>query len=150
MMEQIVHPQILLVEDSMNDAELFKWGVKQVFPEVELIWCRNKEETMDYLYRKGKYQQYAQTPLPALIFIDLKLAGTYGLDILSEIRRDRQFDAIWVSIWATVIERADVEQAVERGINDYFIKRTDTRLFVEDLKKLAHHFPSRAHPSAHK
>jgi len=74
-MEKIRPATILLVEDDPGDQKLIKVSLKNQKIANELYIVGSGEEAMDFLYHRGNYS--AETPLPDLILLDLKMPG-YG------------------------------------------------------------------------
>ena len=85
--------RILLVEDSPRDAELILAALGSgAFPN-EIIHVRDGAEALDYLFRRDQFASRANDQ-PALILLDLKLPKVDGLEVLRQIKgqRERQDD----------------------------------------------------------
>ena len=87
---------ILLVEDEENDVvfmemALEKAGLMRAFQVAE-----DGEEAINYLSGKGEFADRARFPLPALVFLDLKLPLIMGMDVLKWIRDQPALDTMVV------------------------------------------------------
>ena len=79
-------PQVLLVEDNPDHEELIRRAFAEREPRVALAVARHGEEALDYLHRRGEYQDPSRSPRPRLILLDLRLPRVDGLEVL---RRDQ-------------------------------------------------------------
>src|SRR3954470_4547175 len=72
--------QILLVEDSASDARDVRRALKKAGVKNPIKWIDDGAKAMQYL------QDVAEAP--AVVFLDVKLPGFTGFDILDFIRDD--------------------------------------------------------------
>src|SRR5438132_13844087 len=77
--------RILLVEDDPKDVELTMTGLAEYNLANEVVVARDGEEALEYLYRRGKYQDRPNGN-PALTLLDLKLPKLNGFEVLVYIR----------------------------------------------------------------
>ncbi|MES2310073.1 MAG: response regulator [Verrucomicrobiota bacterium] len=112
-----LNPTVLLVEDNENDI----FFMKRIFTKgdfgLSLQVVTHGKEAIDYLKGKGKYQDRGQYPLPALIFLDLKLPYFQGFEVLAWIRTEEAFATIPVIILTSSIEDKDQEKAKIFGVS---------------------------------
>jgi CheY-like chemotaxis protein len=87
--------EILLVEDSTDDAELMREALLEGTLPLRVSWVEDGEQAMDYLYRKGEFHE---APRPDLILLDLRLPRKNGREVLEEIRQDAKLRYIPVVI----------------------------------------------------
>jgi len=97
--------EILLVEDSRDDADLMVEALKEgsLTPRVTVV--EDGEEAMDYLRRRGPY---ALSPAPDLILLDLHLPRKNGHEVLAEIKQD----GVLVRIPVVILTSTDNENAI--------------------------------------
>jgi len=60
--------------------------------------------------------------LPDLVMTDLMMPGQSGIDLVREIRATRRTRDLPVIIYSAVSEQRYVEQAIQAGANDYWLK----------------------------
>jgi len=61
-------------------------------------------------------------PLPALIFLDLKLPLKSGHDVLSWTRGQKPFETIIIVVLTSSDEPSDIKKSYELGANSYVVK----------------------------
>ena len=77
---------ILIVEDSDSDFEVTERAfIKAGMPKENLFRCRDGDEALDFLYKKGTYENDNKVIRPNLILLDLNLPGTDGREVLREM-----------------------------------------------------------------
>ena len=62
------------------------------------------------------------TPLPALVFLDLKLPYVSGFEVLASMRASERFRTVPIIILTSSPEERDQRKALELGANAYHIK----------------------------
>lgn len=77
--------EVLLVEDNPADARLTEEILKDSAYAVNLSVVEDGEDAMTYLRRQG---EYAYTPRPDLVLLDLMLPKKSGQEVLEEVNQD--------------------------------------------------------------
>jgi len=125
---------ILLVEDNEDDVFLMKRALKSAGIVNPLCVAEDGQKAIDYLQGTGEFANRATYPLPALIFLDLKLPFVRGLDVLAWLRRDDRFKTIIVVVLTSSEEPSDLSNAYKLGANSYLVK-PPTPQQLEELAK---------------
>ena len=81
---------ILLVEDNEDDLFLMKRALRTARIVNPLIVVETGQEAMHYLDGAGKFADRDSYPIPAVVFIDLKLPFVFGHEVLAWIRRRKR------------------------------------------------------------
>ena len=122
---------ILLVEDKQSYIDLILEALENCQNDrkkYNLYSVKNGEEALNFLYRK---ENYALSPRPDLILLDLNLPKINGFEILSIIKQDSQLGEIPVIILTTSTEPKDIVESYKRNANCYINKPFDIdRLFI--------------------
>ncbi len=120
---------ILIAEDEEADIALVQLSLEEngVNGE-EIAVARDGEEALDYLYRRGPYRDRLPGH-PGLVILDLKLPKVTGLEILKEIRADKDTKSVPVVIFSSSLHEKDREDALEHGANDFVVKPMDLDTF---------------------
>ncbi|MGP8080487.1 MAG: response regulator [Dehalococcoidales bacterium] len=120
---------ILLVEDDPAHIEIIKRTFEESRLANRLISVEDGQVALDYLHRKGKYNDEAKFPMPNLILLDLRLPKIDGLEVLKIIKTDTKLSAIPVVILTTSSTESDMVKAYEWHANSYLVKPVDFTQF---------------------
>ena len=93
--------------------------------------ARHGEEALDYLFRRGEYQDAARSPRPRLILLDLRLPRVDGLEVLAEIKSSPDLRAIPTVVLTTSESEHDVARACAHHANSYLVKPVEFARFEE-------------------
>lgn len=126
---------ILLVEDSLRDAEMAIDALEEYHLANEVIHVRDGAEALDFLYRRG---QFADRPPgnPAVVLLDLKMPKVGGLDVLRQMKADPALQMIPVVVMTSSREEQDVVASYKLGVNAYVVKPVKFHEFVEAVKQI--------------
>lgn len=127
--------EILLVEDSPQDAKLVKRALDKEGLTGKFYWVKDGEEALNFLFAKGVYQERMVQDRPKVIVLDLKLPKVNGKEVLKQIRENPQSKNIPVVIMSSSKEEQDVKDTYSLGTNGYVVKSLD---FADFRKSIAH------------
>jgi two-component system response regulator len=122
---------IMLVEDNNDDVELTLRAFAQQNLPNEIIVARDGAEAEEMLFGHG-----TETPVPALILLDVKLPKLSGLQVLQALRGNRRTALVPVVILTSSVEEEDVASAYEFGANSYIRKPVEFSEFVTAIQQL--------------
>lgn len=125
---------ILLVEDSEDDIFLMKRALDEAGVKNPVLIVEDGQEAVEYLEGAGKFEDRTSYPLPAVIFLDLKLPLKSGHDVLAWIRRQERFDTTVVVVLTSSEETSDVNKAYRLGANSYLVKPPTAQDLVDMAK----------------
>jgi CheY-like chemotaxis protein len=83
-------------------------------------------KAVEYLSGAGQFSDRTAFPLPALVFLDLKMPGKTGLDVLAWLRQQKALRSVVVIILTSSQEPSDLRQAYHLGANSYLVKPSTT------------------------
>jgi two-component system response regulator len=129
-MEQFEQVEILLVEDNPLDAELTIRALKKGGLANKLLWLKDGEQALDYLFRRGLYAD-REDILPRLVLLDLKMPRVDGIEVLKTIKKDEHTRRIPVVVMTSSQEEKDVAQSYDLGVNSYVVKPVDFGAFAD-------------------
>ena len=129
--------QIVLVEDSFDDAELTMRSLKSSNFVNEIIWLKDGEEAVNYLQGKGEYEDRDTSVKPKLILLDLKLPKLSGIEVLERIKKDENLRKIPVVVMTSSKENTDLERCYELGANSYVVKPINFSNFMDVTKEIS-------------
>ena len=125
---------LLLVEDNEDDVFLMKRALKSARVVNPLLVVEDGQEALDYLGGAGKFADRDRYPLPAVVFLDLKLPFISGHDVLAWIRRQKEFESMVVIVLTSSNEASDLSRCYALGANSYLVK-PPTPEQLDDLAK---------------
>ena len=127
--------RILLVEDNLNDIELTTVALKQNHVINEIVVTRHGGEALDYLYRRGPYQD-RERGNPIVVLLDLKMPKVDGLQVLRQLKGDQILKAIPVVMLTSSREEADLVKSYRLGANAYVVKLVSFGQFADVICQL--------------
>lgn len=120
---------ILVVEDDPAHVEIIRRNFEASRLANRLISVEDGQAALDYLNRKGQYNDETKFPMPNLILLDLRLPKVDGLEVLRIIKLDPAVNKIPVVILTTSAAEADMVKAYEHHANSFLIKPVDFSQF---------------------
>lgn len=131
---------VLIVEDEDDHARLITRALKETGRMMNtIIHLRDGEEAVNYLFRRGHYQQ-VQEALPALILLDVKMPMKNGFEVLAEIKQDQRLRAIPVVMLTTTSTSEDIEKAMSLGANDFIVKPVKFSDFMDKVGQIGYYW----------
>ena len=127
---------ILLAEDDPGDQELTRRALEQSLIRNELHIVEDGEEALNYLQRRGKYEDPASSPKPDLMLLDLNMPKMDGKQLLEQMRADPNLRRIPVVALTTSKQENDIIRTYDLGANSYIVKPVDMDQFVNAIKVL--------------
>lgn len=120
--------EILLVEDNPGDVRLTKEALKDSKIANIMHVASDGEEALDFLYKKGKYNEM---PTPDLIILDLNLPKKTGIEVLEDIKTSPNLKVIPVIVLTTSESEKDILRAYNLYVNCYVTKPVEFNSFIE-------------------
>ena len=134
-MNQYQHVQILLVEDSVQDAELTRRALKRHHVANDVAWVRDGVEALEYLFCEGAYAG-RDSGLPKLVLLDMKMPRMDGLQVLAKLKADARTRAIPVVMLTSSREERDLVHSYSLGVNSYIVKPVDFEQFADTVSQV--------------
>jgi CheY-like chemotaxis protein len=131
---------ILMADDDADDRLLAKDALAECRLANELHFVENGEELLDYLNRRGKYVNLANSPRPGLILLDLNMPKKDGRESLKEIKDDPRLRTIPVVVLTTSRADTDISRIYELGANSFITKPVSFDSLVEVMKILGRYW----------
>jgi DNA-binding response OmpR family regulator len=112
--------KVLLIEDDVRVRELYELVLKM--DEYQVITAETGEDGL----------KKATTENPDLIFLDIRLPGMNGLEVLEHLRQDPTTASIPVVILSNLDDEKTISRGVSLGAVEYVVK---SRITPQDLSK---------------
>jgi two-component system response regulator len=126
---------ILLVEDSMADAEMSLDALREANLANPVVHLQDGVECMDWLQCRGAWAK-REPGNPAVVLLDIKMPRMDGLEVLKRMRADESLRRIPVVILSSSREESDLARSWDLGVNAYVIKPVDVDQFFNAVRTL--------------
>jgi len=127
---------ILMADDDPDDQML----TADAFDECRLVndlrFVDDGEALMDYLYRRGDFENPEDSPRPGLILLDLNMPRKDGREALGEIKTDPNLHSIPIVVLTTSKAEKDILRSYDLGVNSFIVKPVTFEGLVDVVKTL--------------
>lgn len=128
--------EILLVEDSINDAELTIREMKKHNLVNELFHVKDGEEALDYIFARGPFSDRLIEQRPKLVLLDIQMPKVNGIEVLQQVKADERTRTIPVVMLTSSKEDPDIKRCYELGANSYIVKPVNFEAFTTAIKSI--------------
>ncbi len=135
-MEMAERADILLIEDNPGDARLAQIALKQGKITTNVVWLKDGEEALEYLFAEGRYAQRNVKDLPKVVLMDLKLPKVNGFEVFQQIKNNPATADLQVVMITSSDEEKDIAKANKLGLTRYIVKPMGFLKYVEQLSQL--------------
>ena len=118
--DALIH--ILMAEDDPDDRMLVAEAFEEKRVANTLNFVEDGEALLDYLNRRGMYQDDAGFPWPDIILLDLNMPRMDGREALKIIKADPRFRSIPVIVLTGYPSVRNGFQAITAGACEYLVK----------------------------
>ncbi len=127
---------IMLVEDDDGHRLLIRENLRAGGIVNEVVEIANGQQALDYLQRRGAYQDPAKSPRPGLILLDIKMPKVDGFTVLEKVKADPQLRLIPVLMLTSTDDQVEVNHCYSLGASSYVVKPVRYEEFQNRLKVL--------------
>ena len=127
--------EVLLVEDSDDDAEMTLNALKNHRLGNRVVRVRDGQEALDYLFLKASFSG-RQNGMPKLVLLDIKMPRVDGLEVLRQLRADPSTASLPVVLLTSSAEERDLHRAYQLHANSYIVKPVNFEQFVEAIREV--------------
>ncbi len=123
--------QILIAEDSDNDAALLQLAIKEAGAINPVYVVRDGEEAIAYLNGDGPYSDRERFPIPCVFFLDLKMPKVDGFQVLEWLQSQPSYMAdMLVIVLSGFAERTNIHRAYLSGADSFLVKPCERKDIV--------------------
>lgn len=136
--EKLIHHKknkdvvIVMVEDDHIDEYIFRDALENSGYKYNLMTIHDGAKAIEFI----KAKDYSEFPRPDFFILDLNVAKRNGLEILKEIKRDRDLLDIPVMIMTNSINTEDMKNAYKLNASGFICKSSDHSEFCSSIKTL--------------
>jgi CheY-like chemotaxis protein len=129
-------PTILMADDDTEDCLLVRDALVLAAAPHDLRTVTDGVELLDYLNRRGKYDDRRRSPCPDLILLDLNMPRKDGREALAELKADRRWRQIPVVVLTTSTSDDDISFCYRSGASSYIAKPSTYQAWTELVRTL--------------
>ena len=109
--------RVLLVEDDPDHADLIQMALKEAVPDAEVTWIDHGTRALRHLERCAQQQRS-----PDVVFLDLKLPGHGGIEVLQRLRAQPDLATLPVIVLTSSRAAEDRQAAEAAGADRFLVK----------------------------
>lgn len=128
--------EILLVEDNPTDAELTMRVLKKQNLANKLVWVKDGEQALDFVFATGAFAERDVMRPPRVILLDLRLPKVDGLEVLLKIKTDERTKMIPVVVLSSSTQDRDIVESYRLGVNSYVSKPVQFEKFIKTVSDM--------------
>ena len=125
---KVRHLSILLADDDSDDRLFFEMALKSLTTLTQLATVVDGEKLMTYLFENAHQ-------LPDVLFLDLNMPRKNGFECLSEIKNNKNLQALPVIIFSTSFEQEVVNLLYRNGAKYFMRKPAEFSQFKKILQQ---------------
>src|SRR5687767_14497149 len=114
--------EILLIEDSMNDAEMTIRALKKNNISNKIFHLKDGAAALDFFAGIGLFEGRDLDQQPKVILLDLKMPKVDGIEVLERLKSDDKTRSIPVVVLTSSKEDPDIQKCYLLGVNSYIVK----------------------------
>lgn len=116
---------ILIIEDSLEDAEFAVNALKNARITNRLFVVRDGAAALEFLFCRGAFAHRRRNDRPQLILLDLGLPKIDGIEVLRQIKNDSRTRTIPVIVLTASDRDRDIAASQRLGAEAYIVKPVD-------------------------
>lgn len=117
---------IFYADDDAEDREIFCDALGEIDPDIKTILAQNGQEALTILANS--------TELPSYIFLDINMPAMTGKECLVKIKEIERLKNIPVIMYSTTSDKAEINNVIQLGAQDFLPKTYSFGDLVEHLK----------------
>jgi CheY-like chemotaxis protein len=126
---------ILIAEDDQGHARLIEKNLSRAGLNNPIIRFENGQAILDFLFRRGGPPR-RNPDTPYLLLLDIRMPQVDGVEVLRQMKDDKELRKIPVIILTTTDDPREVERCHGLGCSSYIVKPVDYDKFAEAIKNL--------------
>jgi len=128
-------PSIVLVDDDADQLFLTRKMLEKAGVKNPLVEIGGGPEAIAYLDGCGGHDGSAETALPALVFLDLRMPTADGFDVLRWVRSKPALSSVKVIILTSSDDQDDVKRCTALGAQGFLMKHPNSAVLAAVLRQ---------------
>jgi CheY-like chemotaxis protein len=134
--------QLVLVDDSPDDRFVFRLALAKSGLNVDLFEAADGSAALNYLLAKEPGSNLAHDRLPDLVFLDLKMPGMDGFDVLKQIRAKLRWQNVPLIVFTNSVSDSDRTAAYALGASAFHTKPACYKELIALLQSMVALWPN--------
>lgn len=130
----------LVVEDNEDDAYFMERAFQDAGLKNPMHLVTNGDQAIDYIAGVGEFADRSRFPFPDMVFLDLKMPGRDGFEVLQWIRQ-KKHASVPVAVLTSSPEEIDRKRARELGADAYLLKPPTTAMLLSCCRQFSLNCP---------
>ena len=131
---------ILIADDDPDDRMLARDALEESRLANDLHFVEDGSDLLDYLKRRGKWADPADSPRPGLILLDLNMPRLDGREALRAMKDDKELRGIPVVVLTTSKAEEDIYRTYDLGVNSFVTKPVTFDGLVEVMRVIGRYW----------
>ncbi|HKJ31352.1 MAG TPA: response regulator [Balneolales bacterium] len=131
---------IVMADDDPDDRMITRLALQKCKFESDFRFVSDGEQLLDYLYRRGPYENPYYSPVPGIILLDIHMPKKNGLEVLQEIKSHPEFRHIPIVMLTSSQRKEDIQNSYKMGVNSYINKPVSFKGYLEDMKVIGQYW----------
>jgi two-component system response regulator len=127
--------EILLVDDSAEDAELTVRTLRRGRVNNPIFPVRDGVDALQFIFAEGEFS-YRRGRLPNLVMIDLKMPRIGGIEVIQRLKSNPFTATVPIIVLTSSAAHRDMIQSYNLGVNSYLIKPVSISAFAEVISQV--------------
>ncbi len=128
--------EILLVEDSDQDAELAIRALKKNNITNNVVRLKDGEQALEFIFGEGEFVHRSIENQPKVVLLDLKMPKVDGLEVLKAVRENEETKDLPIVILTSSKEEQDMVKSYKLGVNSFIVKPVEFESFTKAVREI--------------
>ena len=127
--------EIIIADDDSGHARLIEKNLTRGGLHNKVIRFENGQDVLDFLLCRGK-GSHRVSHTPYLLLLDIRMPKVDGVEVLRQIKADKELRKIPVFMLTTTDDPREVARCHQLGCNNYIVKPVDYDKFAEAVQQV--------------
>ena len=118
-----------MVDDDIDDQEIFELALKKVDEAINLSIANNGVEALQRLKENTSF-------IPDIIFLDINMPKMNGIQCLPELKKLEHLKSARIVVYSTTPNEIIKRTTQELGADEFLVKPTRIGLLVDNLSRI--------------
>jgi CheY-like chemotaxis protein len=138
-MKPIESAGVLLVDDSVTNAELTMHALKVNGVAPRITWLSDPEEALFYMFRTRNFAG-RELALPRLVLLDIDMPGMGAIQVLERLKRDSRTKIVPIVMLGSRQDGTIVRRCFELGANSYLVRPVTAVDYFREIATVAQYW----------